>query len=290
MNNMPVSIGINVQSLQAQRQLSNTTGKLGKVYEQLSSGLRINKAADDAAGLAIAETLQRDQRIATTAIRNANDGVSLIAIADGALSEINNVLGRMAELAEQSANGVLSLDQRSALSTEFSALGSEIQRVANNTEFNSVKLLSTSQQVVLQVGFDSASTSQITLNNVTSTLKAIGLTTVASGDSLGYSISAGTIAGAQSASRFALDNVRAAVGSIASLRGAIGAGESRLRTAVSSLAVARENFAAAESQIRDADVASSAAELTRLGILQQAGSAVLSQANQQPQLALSLIG
>jgi flagellin len=287
---MPATLGINVQSLQAQRQLSNTTQNLSKTYEQLSSGLRINRAADDAAGLAIADTLRRDQRIASTAIRNANDGVSVIAIADGALSEINNVLGRMAELAEQSANGVLSLDQRSALATEFSSLGSEIQRIAVTTEFNSVKLLSTNQQVVLQVGFDSKSTSQITLTNVTSTLSSIGLTTAASGEGLGYSVNAGTILDAQSASRNALDNVRAAIGSISSLRGQIGAGESRLKTAVNYLTIARENFASAEAQIRDADIAQAAAELTRLGILQQAGSSILGQANQQPQLALSLIG
>ena len=287
---MPVTLGINTQSLQAQRQLANTTQGLSKTYEQLSSGLRINKAADDAAGLAIADGLKRDQRIATVAIRNANDGVSVIAIADGALAEIGNVLNRMGELAQQSSNGVLSLEQRSALSIEFSALGSEIQRIAVTTEFNSVKLLSTNQQIALQVGFDSKSTSQITLSNVTATLSAIGLATSGSGEGLGYSVNAGTILDAQSASRNALDNVRAAIGSVSSLRGQIGAGESRLRTAVNFLSVARENFASAEAQIRDADIAMAAAELTRLGILQQAGSSILSQANQQPQLALRLIG
>ena len=287
---MPVTLGINTQSLQAQRQLSNTTQGLSKTYEQLSSGLRINKASDDAAGLAIADGLKRDQRIATTAIRNANDGISVIAIADGALAEIGNVLNRMGELAQQSSNGVLSLEQRSALSIEFSALGSEIQRIAVTTEFNSVKLLSTNQTIALQVGFDSKATSQITLNNVTSTLSAIGLATSSSGEGLGFSVNAGTILDAQSASRNALDTVRAAIGSVSSLRGQIGAGESRLRTAVNFLSVARENFASAEAQIRDADIAQSAAELTRLGILQQAGSSILSQANQQPQLALRLIG
>jgi len=287
---MPVTLGINTQSLQAQRQLANTTQGLSKTYEQLSSGLRINKAADDAAGLAIADGLKRDQRIATVAIRNANDGVSVIAIADGALAEIGNVLNRMGELAQQSSNGVLSLEQRSALSIEFSALGSEIQRIAVTTEFNSVKLLSTNQQIALQVGFDSKATSQITLSNVTATLSAIGLATSGSGEGLGFSVNAGTILDAQSASRNALDNVRAAIGSVSSLRGQIGAGESRLRTAVNFLSVARENFASAEAQIRDADIAMAAAELTRLGILQQAGSSILSQANQQPQLALRLIG
>jgi len=287
---MGVTIGTNVQSLQAQRLLNKTTVGLSKVYERLSSGQRINKAADDAAGLAIADSLKADQRIVSVAIRNANDGVSVISIADGALSEIGGVLNRMVELAEQSANGVFNNVQRSALAAEFSELGSEIQRIAVTTEFNSVKLLSTSQTISLQVGFDSKSTSQINLTNVSATLNKLGLTTTASGDGLGYSLNAATISGAQSASRNALDSVRSAISSVSSLRGSLGAGESRLRTAINFLSVARENFASAESQIRDTDVAADAAELTRLGILQTAGSAVLAQANQLPSLALSLIG
>jgi flagellin len=287
---MGVTIGTNVQSLQAQRRLNTTTNNLSKVYERLSSGQRINRAADDAAGLAIADSLRADQRIASVAIRNANDGISVISIADGALTEIGSVLNRMAELAEQSANGVFNNDQRSALATEFSELGSEIQRIAVTTEFNSVKLLSTGETISLQVGFDSKSTSQINLTNVSATLTKLGLATTASGEGLGYSVNGATISDAQSASRNALDVVRTAINSVSSLRGSIGAGESRLRTAINYLSVARENFASAEAQIRDTDVASSAAELTRLGILQQAGSAVLAQANQQPSLALSLIG
>lgn len=287
---MGVTIGTNVQSLTAQRRLNNTTVGLSKVYERLSSGQRINKAADDAAGLAIAESLKADQRIASVAIRNANDGISVISIADGALTEIGSVLNRMAEIAEQSANGVFNNDQRSALASEFSELGSEIQRIAVTTEFNNVKLLSSSQIVSLQVGFDSKSTSQINLTNVTATLNKLGLTTTNSGEGLGYSVNAGTIADAQSASRNALDSVRSAIISVSSFRGSLGAGESRLRTAINYLSVARENFASAEAQIRDSDVAADAAELTRLGILQQAGSAVLAQANQLPGLALALIG
>jgi flagellin len=287
---MAISLGINVQSLNAQRNLTNTTGALSSVYQQLSSGQRINKASDDAAGLSIADGLRRDQRIATQAIRNANDGISVIAIADGALSEINNILNRMGELAQQSANGVFNNDQRSALALEFNELGSEISRITFNTEFNSVKLLSSGESLSLQVGFTGNSNSQVTLRNVTATVSSIGLATAASGQAVGYSISANTIVNAQSASRLALDAVRTAVGSVAALRGALGAGESRLRSAVNSMSIMRENWAAAESQIRDADIASSAAELTRLNILQQAGSSILGQANQQPQLALSLIG
>jgi flagellin len=287
---MSVSLGINVQSLNAQRNLSNTTNRLGSVYQQLSSGMRINKASDDAAGLSIAEGLKADQRIATQAIRNANDGMSVIAIADGALSEMGNILNRMGELAQQSANGTYSTEQRSALANEFNALGSEIQRIAVTTEFNSIKMLSTSQATVLQIGLKGESNSQITINNVTATVSSIGLTTSGSGTGVGYSLVAATVSDSQSASRLALDSVRGAINSVSALRGSLGAGEARLRSAINSLAVSRENFAAAESQIRDADIASSAAELTRLNILQQAGSSILGQANQAPQLALSLIG
>ena len=139
---MAISLGSNISSLQAQRRLSNSTDQLSSVFERLSSGQRINKASDDAAGLAIADSLRADQRIATVAIRNANDGISTIAIADSALGQIGNVLSRLAELAEQSANGVYSTSQRSALSNEFVALASEIERIATTTEFNGVTLLS----------------------------------------------------------------------------------------------------------------------------------------------------
>lgn len=285
---MAITLGSNIASLQAQRRLSIATDSLGRTFEKLSSGQRINRASDDAAGLAIADSLKADQRIATVAVRNANDGISTIAIADSALGEIGNVLSRLAELAEQSANGVFSTDQRSALSNEFVALASEVERIATTTSFNGVRLLSGNSSVVLQVGFDSASTSQISYTGVQGTLTSLGLAGTGS-SALTYSISGTTIADGQSSSRTALDAVRRAISSLASTRGTLGAAEARLNVAINSLQVARENFAAAESRIRDVDVASEAAELTRLGILQQAGAAVLAQANQQPSLALSLL-
>jgi flagellin len=285
---MAITIGNNLQSLQTQRRLNQTSNNLSKVYERLSSGQRINRAADDAAGLSIADSLRADQRISSVGIRNANDGISVIAIADGALNEIGNVLTRMGELAEQSANGVFSSEQRSALQREFSALGSEISRIAAVTEFNGVKLLSTTDSITLQVGLDGTTNSSISVDNVDATLASLGLAT--SGDTLTYSINASTITAGQSSARAALDAVTGAISSLSTLRGTLGAGESRLRTAINFLSVSRENFAAAESQIRDADIAAEAAELTRLGILQQAGSSVLAQANQQPALALSLLG
>jgi flagellin len=285
---MPVTLGSNIASLQAQRRLASATDQLSKTFERLSSGQRINRASDDAAGLAIADSLRATQRVATVAIRNANDGISTIAIADSALSEIGNVLSRLAELAEQSANGVFSTTQRSALSNEFVALASEIERIAVTTQFNGVTLLSGGSTLTLQVGFNSGSTSQISFTGVQGTLQSLGLATSGS-SALAYSLNGASIAEGQSASRAALDAVNAAITSLATTRGTLGATESRLQVAINSLTVARENFAAAESRIRDVDVASEAAELTRLNILQQAGAAVLAQANQQPSLALSLL-
>lgn len=285
---MAVTVGSNIASLQAQRRLASATDRLGGTFERLSSGQRINRASDDAAGLAIADNLRAQARVGQVAIRNANDGISTIAIADSALGEIGNVLSRLAELAEQSANGVFSVVQRSALTNEFVALSSEIERIATVTEFNGVKLLSGNNNLVLQVGFNSGSTSQISFQGVQGTLQALGLATAGS-SVLTYSINGSSIELGQSASRNALDAINNAISSLASTRGTLGAVESRLNVAITSLTVARENFLAAESRIRDVDVATEAAELTRLGILQQAGAAVLAQANQQPSLALSLI-
>ena len=286
---MSITISTNIASLQAQRRLSISSAQLSSTFEKLSSGQRINRASDDAAGLAIADALKADQRVASVAVRNANDGISTIAIADSALSEIGNVLTRLAELAEQSANGVFSATQRSALSNEFVALGSEIERIANTTEFNGVRLLSGGGQLTLQVGFNSASTAQISFSGVQGTLASLGLAT-ANSSALSYSINGISISEGQGAARSALDAVRSAIGSLASTRGTLGATDSRLQVTINNLQVARENFAAAESRIRDVDVAVEAANLTRLGILQQAGASVLAQANQQPALALSLLG
>ena len=285
---MAITIGSNIASLQAQRRLSIATDSLSKTYEKLASGQRINRASDDAAGLAIADSLRAQQRVATVAIRNANDGISTIGIADSALGQIGNVLSRLAELAEQSANGVFSTTQRSALSNEFVALASEIERIAITTEFNGVKLISGGNTLTLQVGFSSDSTSQVSFDGVQGTLASLGLA-AAGKSALTYSINGGSIELGQSASRLALDAVNAAISSLASSRGVLGAVESRLNVAINNLTVARENFASAESRIRDVDVASEAAELTRLNILQQAGASVLAQANQQPSLALTLL-
>jgi len=285
---MTLNIRTNLGSLAAQRNLSQSTDRLTTAYSRLSSGLRINRAKDDAAGLAIAEALKADARIASVAIRNANDGISIIAITDGAIGQITNVLSRLAELAEQSANGVFSNGQRSALQLEFTALMSEVERIAYTTEFNGLKLLSGGTSVTFAVGFDGSSLSLITYSGIQATLSSIGLAPTNSSVH-SYSILGATVDEATSASRHALDAIRAAITSITRNRGTLGAAESRLDVSIQNLQVARENFTAAESRIRDVDVASEAAELTRVSILQQAGTAILAQANQQPALALRLL-
>lgn len=284
----PITIGSNIQSLNAQRRLEATSGSLSKVYQRLSSGQRINSASDDPAGLTIADKLRADQRIAAVAIRNVNDSFSLVAIADGALEQIGNVLARLAELSVQSANGVYSTVQRSALSAEFQSLSSEIERVAATTTFNGFGLISGGNAIIFQVGFESSSTSQIAFQTLNGTLEGLGLAQVGTSIQI-YSLNEATAIEGASASRNALDAVNRAIGSLTALRGTLGSGESRLRTALSNLQTTRENYAAAESRIRDTDVANDAAELTRLNILQQAGASVLAQANQVPQLALRLL-
>ncbi len=284
---MSISIASNIPALKAAGKLNRTTDELSKVYERLSSGLRINSASDDPAGLALADSLRADTAIASVAIRNANDGISLISIADAALTEINNVLTRMYELATQSSNGVYTNTQRSALSSEFIALGSEIERIAKTTEFNDAKLLSGSSSVTLQVGLDGTTNSQITISAVLGTLSSLAL---GSGTgALTYSIIATTTATAQVAAANALSAVNLAIGSLSVARGTLGAAESRLNSAIRTLTTVRENYSAAESRIRDIDVAEETAKMVSLQVRQQAAQAVLAQANQQPSVVLGLL-
>ncbi|MEY4668157.1 MAG: flagellin [Pseudomonadota bacterium] len=284
---MPININTNMVSLRGQRLLNQTSENLAGTFSKLSSGRRINRASDDAAGLAIAESLRAQARVTGQALRNTNDGISTIAIADGALGEVATILNRLAELASQSANGTITTTQRSVISNEFVALSSEIERIAASTEFNGIKLLSGNSVVTVQVGLGSGATSQIGFTNQVATLQGIGL-----GDAAGaltYSINGETETAAATAARLALDAVNNAIYSVGASRGILGAVESRLSTAINNLGVARENIVAAESRVRDVDVAEEAANMTRLNILQQAGAAVLAQANQAPTLALQLL-
>ena len=286
---MAINIRTNLPALSAQRNLESSSNKLSTSYQRLSSGLRINRASDDAAGLAIAENLKAGSSTATVAMRNANDGISVITIADQAVNQISNVLNRMAELATQSSNGVIDNTQRSALQNEFTALASEIERIAVTTKFNGLALLDGQKDISFQIGFDGSSTSQLTYGSVDVRLAGMGLAQTGS-SSATFSIIGNNEIDAQGAARSALDAIQVALTSVNQKRGGLGALENRLEVTINNLQVARENFKAAESRIRDVDVATEAAELTRLNILQQAGAAVLAQANQVPQLALQLLG
>ena len=285
---MSISIASSAVSLRAIGSLNKTTDELSDTFEKLSSGLRINKASDDPAGLAVADSLRADAALASVAVQNTNDGISITSIADAALDEVANILTRMAELAEQSASGSYTNVQRSALSSEFLALGSEIERIAATTEFNDSTLLSNSSSISIQVGIDNTANSVITINGVLGTLSSLGLSSGGSSQ-LTVSINDTTTAFAQTAATAALAAVEAAMDSLSITRGQVGAAESRLSQALSYVQVMRENFVAAESRIRDLDIAQEVAKLVRLQVLQQSGTAILAQANQQPGVVLGLL-
>ena len=267
---MPLFVNTNLAALNAQRHLERSSHSLRSSMERLSSGLRLNDAYDDAAGLAIADKLGRDVRVTNQAIRNANDGLSALAIGEKALGEVNAILTRLSDLASESATGLVSDTQRSSIQNEFSALLSEIDRISLATTFNGVNILSAGTTVPIQVGLDGSTNSQIAFNT-----GGIGLSTLA--------------ASSQASAQSALGILTSAIASVATTRGTLGAYESRLITTISSLRVSAEQFAAAESRIRDADAAAETANLTRASILQQTGVAVLAQANQQPAVALGLL-
>lgn len=274
---MSLFVNTNLSSLNAQRHLEASSGALGSALERLSSGLRINNAFDDAAGLAIADKLRRDTRVTNQAIRNANDGLSALAIGEKALGIITDIVTRASELASEAATGTVNDTQRSAIQNEFTALLSEIDRLSAVTTFNGVQLLSPTQTLTIQVGLDGSTNSQVSFSTTDGSTSALGV--------VNSTIAVSTQASAQSA----LGKLTSAIATIAQNRGSLGAYESRLLTAISSLRIASEQFSAAESRIRDTDVAAETANLTRGQVLQQAGVAILAQANQQPQLALQLL-
>jgi flagellin len=275
---MALFINTNVASLNAQRQLSQSTLGVGRAMERLSSGLRISRASDDVAGLAVAETLKAQGRSFAVAARNANDGISMIGVAEGSMQVISDNLVRMRELAEQSANGALNDTQRSALQTEFSNLQSEIDRIVDTTKFNGINVLSaTGTTVSFQVGAESGSNNVISLSSVNmhSSALTVGSTQAA--------------VSTQAVAQAALNSLDSAISSLAQTRGTFGALENRLQSTVANIQNAIENLSASESRIRDVDVAMETANFTRLQILQQASVSMLAQANQQPQLALGLL-
>ena len=272
---MGLRVNTNVASMTAQRNLHSVTTRLQGNFSRLSSGLRIATAADDAAGMGVSERMRSQIRSYSVAGRNAQDGISLAQTAEGALNETANILGRMRELAMASTNGTLNTTDRTTLNTEFQALNDEIGRIASTTEFNGINLLDgSSSSIGIQVGINASQT--ITVTNQTTSSSALGTD----------SLSVASTAGANSA----LSAIDTAIDSVNTARGTLGAAQNRMQSALSSILNARENLSAAESRIRDVDVASETADLTRNSILQQAATSVLSQANVQPQLALSLIG
>jgi flagellin len=258
---MGIRINTNIEALNAQRNLSATGAQFGKSVEKLSSGLRINRAADDAAGLAISEKLRGQVRGLNQAGRNAQDAISMVQTAEGALNEVHSMLQRIRELAVQYANGTVDSDSQASISAEVDELQAAISDIAAQTKFNGVDLLTGGADVDFQVGADDGQTLTVTFGDV---------------DASGASVSD-------------IASVDTAIADISTLRGTFGAAQNRLEHTVASLAVAAENLAASESRIRDLDVAQEMVMFTKTQILQQAGVAILAQANQAPQSILALL-
>ena len=285
---MPVRIFNNIPSLNAQRILGLNNDRLAVSVERISSGLRINRAADDAAGLAISEALRSDIRALRQAVRNANDGISLINVTEGALNEQSSILIRLRELSSQASTGTVGSTERQTIQLEFDALRLEIDRIANTTAFNGQKLVdgslastaSSSSQILIQVGLDSGVDSRINLNT------QVNLTAVNASSLLIAELSLTTAAGALTA----LDVINNAISTITQSRGKVGAVQNRLVRTISNLSISVENLQAAESSIRDADIAEEVAVLTRNQILVQAATAMVGQANLIPQSVLQLLG
>ena len=271
---MGLRVNTNIASMTSQRNLAGVSQRLQGNYARLSSGLRIATAADDAAGLGISERMRSSIRSYGAAGRNAQDGISMVQTAEGALNEVSNILNRMRELAVQAANGTMTTEDRATINTEFTALTSEIERIADETEFNGSNLLNAAATTNIQVGIDSGQVIGVSFGDMQTAALAI-----ADDDTL-------TTANANTA----LAALDAAIGTVNTRRGSLGADQNRLQSAYVSIQNATENLSAAESRIRDVDVAYETADLSRNSIMQQAATAILAQANAQPQLALSLLG
>jgi flagellin len=285
---MAVRIFNNIPSITAQRILGVNNNRLALSVERISSGIRINRASDDAAGLAISEGLRSDIRALRQAVRNASDGISLMNVTEGALNEQSGILIRLRELASQAATGTVGSTERATIQLEFTALRAELDRITATTEFNGTKLIdgnlsssvATTSHTLIQIGIDSSANSridlntQINLNSIDSTqLEIHNLSVTASSEAL-----------------TALDKINEAIASITASRGKVGAVQNRLTRSIANLSVSVENLTAAESSIRDADIAEEVAELTRNQILVQTATAMVGQANLIPQSVLQLLG
>jgi flagellin len=272
---MGIRINTNVSSLNTQRHLYNTTVMFAKSMEKLSSGLRINRAGDDAAGLAISEGLKSDIRALQQATRNAADGISLVQTAEGALDEVSNILLRLRELAEQSLNGTLTDTERGYLDAEYQDLMDEIDRISDTTEFNGVTVLDGTLGINIQVGIGTAAADQITITQATDL------------DAAGIGLTTGVDTAANAAT--AMDEILAAIDVVSGARSDFGSVQNRLETSIRNINNTTENLSAANSRIRDVDIAAETSTMTSYQILQQAGVSVLAQANLSQGLALSLL-
>jgi flagellin len=273
---MALRINSNLSALNAQRGLSSVSGRLERNFQRLSTGLRITSAADDAAGLGISERLRAQIASLSQAQRNANDGISLTQTAEGSLNEVSNILIRMRELATAAANGTVSDSDKATLNSEFTDLINEVDRIAQSSDFNNVKLLDGSTtSITFQVGAGVTANDTIAVSLTSSLGSDLGIT------SLDIS-SAGS-------STTAITAIDSAIDSVSATRGRLGAAQNRLQSTIANLGVSIESLSAANSRIRDVDVAAETADLTRNSILQQAAISVLSQANLQPQTALRLL-
>ena len=283
---MALRVYNNLYSTNAQRNLATNSANLGSSLEKLSSGMRINKAADDAAGLSISEGLRSQVRSLNQATRNGNDGISLINTAEGALTEQSSILVRMRELASQAATGTVGSTDRQTINREFQALKSEIDRISAVTEFNGQKLIDGSlssvatNSVVIQVGIRATTNDRINLNT------AVDLTAITT---TGLAIQNTNTLTAASALA-SLSNIDSAISKVTDGRGRLGAVQNRLVHTLANLSVSAENLTAAESQIRDTDYATEISKFTKNQILVQASTSILAQANQVPQSVLTLLG
>jgi flagellin len=279
---MTMSVLTNIASLNAQRNLTETQGALGKSIGRLSSGLRINSASDDAAGLGISESLKASIRSISQAQRNTNDGVSMSQVAEGSMNEMQGVVSRMRELSIQSANSTLGSTERDYIQTEFGQLRNEINRISAVTDFNGQKLLdgSASTGLTFQVGIQNSVNDRISMSITKLTTSTLG--------SASLHIASATLSTVTGA-RDAIAVFDKAIKQLSNARAKVGATQNRMMVTLANLASSHENLSAANSRIRDVDVASETAALTRSQILSQAGVAVLSQANQLPNSALSLL-
>ena len=278
---MPTTINTNMASLSAQRALQSTEGSLSTSMQRLSTGLRINSAKDDAAGLAIAERMTSQVRGMTVATRNANDAISMAQTAEGSLGKVGESLQRMRELAVQSANSTNDTSDRVNLNEEYTALATEVSRVLEGTKFNGKNLLnSAATSMAFQIGTDTDATDRITV--------ALRDMTAGTGMAAAITGAAASIATVGDA-LITISNLDAAIDEVTSARSNLGSVQNRFESVVANLATSQENITAARGRITDADFAVESANLSRAQVLSQAGNTMLAQANQQPQQVLSLL-